>query len=128
MLLRIKTIKHKKGIYENKPYDNYEVLGFVVNDTNSSVICGEDFLICKFSSEVFEKSLDRNLKALNKPELNNSHALEGIYMVPVFGTQGIQGKCEDLFLSLPDTYAAASDTFPNENVAEKTEKSADKKK
>lgn len=128
MLLRIKTIKHKKGIYENKPYDNYEVLAFVVNDTNSSVICGEDFLICKFAADVFEKSLDRNIKALNKPEFNNSRTLEGIYMVPVFGTQGINGKCEDLILSLPDTYASVSDTFPNENVAEKTEKPTDKKK
>lgn len=123
MLVRIKTIKHKKGIYENKPYDNYEVLAFVVNDTNSSVICGEDFLICKFGAEVFEQALARNLKALNKPELNNNiRALEGLHCVPVFGTQGIQGKCEDFILSLPDTYAAVSDSFPNETVPENARK------
>lgn len=127
MLLSIATVKHKAGIVENKAYDNYEVLGFVVGDTNSSVVCGCDFKILKFKKDVFENGLARNLKALGKPEIKQVSDLEGVLIVPVLGEYGIKGGCEDFMLSLPDTYSSVSDTFPNENVGDKPEK-PDKKK
>lgn len=120
MVMTIKSIKRKKGTYEGRDYDNIEVSGFVQNSANEQVICGEEIEVCKFKAGAFVEALDRNITALNSPNVKDIKSLYGLLFSPVYNKFG---NCDDFSLAIPDGLFAP-DSFPNEATPEK----ADKKK
>lgn len=127
MVLQVKGIVHSVGEVEGKKYDNVVVYGVMLNDTSENLLCGSKMKAAKFKYDVFMQSAERNIKALNNSHVKEVKDFENLYFVPVIGEYGLaKGACEDFFLQVPDGLFAP-DTFPNENVADKPEKS-DKKK
>ena len=99
MTITVISIKRKKGTYEGRDYDNTEVFGFVQNSTNEQLVCGQEVEVCKFKTPAFDESLERNLSALNSPNVKSVTDLVGLNFVPVYNKFG---NCEDFMLSVPD--------------------------
>ena len=99
MTITVISIKRKKGTFEGRDYDNTEVCGFVQNSTNEQVLCGQEVEICKFKTPVFTESLERNVAALNSPNVKETKDLVGLNFVPVYNKFG---NCEDFILSVPE--------------------------
>ena len=99
MTMTIQSIKRKKGIFQDKPYDNIEVSGFVLNSTNEQVLCGNEIETCKFKTQAFTECLDRNIKAIGDPDIKDVTDLVGLCFVPVYNKFG---NCDDFTLSVPE--------------------------
>lgn len=96
MIMAIKSIKRSSGTYEGRDYDNTLVFGFVLNSNNEQILCGEEVEICKFKTPVFAEALDRNIKALDDPNIKGVADLAGLLFTPVYNKFG---GCDDFMLA-----------------------------
>ena len=99
MKMILAGLKRKSGEYQGKKYDNF-YLGILVTDSGaSSLIAGSDFTELKIKAEDFVSALDRNIKALNSPNVKEAKDIIGLEIVPAFST--FQGVTSDFTLSFP---------------------------
>lgn len=93
----VQSVKRSKGTYEGKDYDNTVVYGFVVGTPSESWLVGPEVIVAKFKSPAFAEALERNIKAINSPNVENVKDLAGLKMALVFDRFG---NCEDFILSV----------------------------
>ena len=93
------SVKESKGEYQGKQYHNFNVYGLDPDTKNSSVVAGAEVEVMKIKADDFIAILNRNIGALNDPNIRRVSDIVGLYITPVYNRWG---NVEDFTLAIPE--------------------------
>ncbi len=99
MAYTIVSIKEQQGEYQGRQYHNFVVYGLNPDTTNPQVILGAEIEQMKVKADSFVAILNRNIGAINNPDIKTVKDILGLYISPVYNKFG---GVEDFTLSVPD--------------------------
>lgn len=99
MAYTIVSIKEQQGEYQGRQYHNYVVYGLNPNTSNPQVIVGGEIEQMKVKADAFVAILNRNIGALNNPEVKTVKDILGLYINPVYNKFG---GVDDFTLAIPE--------------------------
>lgn len=98
MAIKVISVKDSQGTYEGKPYHNYNVYGLNSETHNPKVVAGGEVEVMKIKADDFVAILNRNIGALNNPNVKNVVDIIGLHIMPVYNRWG---NVEDFTLAVP---------------------------
>jgi len=99
MAYTIISVKEQQGEYQGIHYHNFIVFGLNPNTSNSHVIVGAEVEQMKIKADAFDAILNRNIGALNNPDIKTVKDILGLYINPVYNKFG---GVEDFTLAIPE--------------------------
>ncbi len=99
MAYTIVSIKEQQGEYQGKQYHNFVVYGLNPDTTNPQVILGAEVEPMKIKADNFVAILNRNIGAMNNPDIKTVKDILGLYINPVYNKFG---GVEDFTLAIPE--------------------------
>ena len=98
-MLTVISVKDSQGVYQDKQYHNFNVYGLNSDTTNPKVVAGGEVEVMKIKADDFVAILNRNIGALNAPNIKKVEDIIGLYITPVYNRWG---NVEDFTLSIPE--------------------------
>lgn len=99
MAYTIVSVKEKQGEYNGVKYHNFIVYGINPDTTNSQVVAGAEVEEFKVKADNFVAILNRNIGALNNPDVKFVSDIIGLLISPVYNKFG---GVDDFTLAIPD--------------------------
>lgn len=84
MAISIISVKEKKGNYQGKDYHNFNIFGINPETTNPQVVAGAEVEEMKVKADAFVAILNRNIGALNTPDVKQVKDIIGLYISPSY--------------------------------------------
>lgn len=99
MAISIISVKEKKGNYQGKDYHNFNIFGINPETTNPQVVAGAEVEEMKVKADAFVAILNRNIGALNTPDVKQVKDIIGLYISPSYDKFG---NVADFMLAVPE--------------------------
>lgn len=99
MAITIISVKEKQGEYQGKAYHNFNVYGINPESTNPQVVAGAEVKDFKIKADAFVACLNRNIGAMNNPDIKTVKDIIGLYINPVYDEWG---HVADFTLAVPE--------------------------
>lgn len=99
MAFQIISVMEKQGEFKDKPYHNFLVYCVEPDTTNPQVRCGCEVDMLKIKADDFVAMLNRNIGALNNPNIKTVKDIVGLHILPVYGKFSV---VKDFVLSVPE--------------------------
>lgn len=99
MAITIISVKEKKGEYQGRAYHNFVTYGLNPDSTNQQLVAGTEVKEFKMKADAFAACLNRNIGALNDPDIKTVKDVIGLHISPVYDEWG---NMADFTLAIPE--------------------------